>query len=310
MKTVIVQGLKIFLGFWLLNAAVPGFAAVAADGQVLDVFNGKVTVQMAGEGDFQKGDRIDLSYMAGPMEMLIGQYEVIQTNGPIVFAREVSLSMPPIKDMKVRVVSAQPEIIVPNTAAMDPVERDPRFLEANTRIKEDAGAPVFAERKKAAVEEEAVVDVLGPNEGLSATAPLPPLELLGETPPVNPKDQQYSGNGPYGPLDTQDFFEPSPAPGRYWLGIEMINNDSITGQVYTAAPIGVRVVSVLPRSAAEESGIKPSDVISVINNIPVEDTWQFISILNQSGGKIYLEIQRNGQMIQKTVVLQERALQP
>ena len=324
MKPGIVQKLQGFWVFMFLAAAAPGLAANVLEGRVLDVFNGKVTLQLKAEELFQQGDRVDLSYMAGPMEMLIGQYEVIQTQGPVVFAKEISLSMPPIKDMAVRVVrvASTPAIVIPDNAAMDPAERDPRFLEANTRIKADAAAPLY-EEKKGPAGEAPVVEVLGPNEGLSApstpsgaqtySSPAPaadtadalafdaffkdrqqdsspaPLELLGEKPLFNPGE-----------------VKPLPAPGKYMLGVEIMNNDRIEGQVYAAAPIGIRVVGVTPRSAAQQSGIRPKDVISAINNIPVKDTAQFISVLNTSGGKIFLEIQRNGKIIKKNVTLQER----
>jgi hypothetical protein len=308
MNKGVIRSARSLLVLGLLSVATPVLAAGVMEGRVLDVFNGKVTLQVTAEDSFQDGDRIELSYMAGPMEMLIGQYEVIQRQGPVVFAKQISLTMPPIKDMNVRVSRADTaaRMIVPDSGAMDPLDRDPRFLEANTGAKKEEQLPPPAGKEKAAPIAEPVVEVLGPNEGISAAAPpspgtekispadsFPSPGLFGESPFFRPE----ANLGPVSPL---------PAPGKYVLGIEIMNNNSIQGQMYTAAPVGIRVVSVFPRSAAEKNGIKTGDVISVINKNPVEDIAHFIRTLNASGGKVVLEIQRNGKMIKKTVVLQER----
>lgn len=308
MNKVVIRSARSLLVFGLLSVAIPVLAAGVMEGRVLDVFNGKVTLQVTAEDSFRDGDLIELSYMAGPLEMLIGQYEVIQRQGLVVFAKEISLTMPPIKDMNVRVIRAgtAASMIVPDSGAMDPVERDPRFLEANTGVKKESEVPGPAQRDQAAPQEEPVVEVLGPDEGISVAAlPSPGTEKI--SPAYSPPSPGLFGESPlFSPEATPGPVSPMPAPGKYVLGIEIMNNNSIKGQVNTASPVGIRVVSVFPRSAAEKNGIKIGDVISVINKNPVEDIAHFIRTLNASGGKVVLEIQRNGKMIKKTVVLQER----
>jgi len=331
MKITVTRNTPGFLLFLWLIAAVPALAAGGMDGRVVDVFNGKVTLQLAAEEAFHAGDRMDITYMAGPVEMLIGRYEVIQAQGSVVFAKEISLSIPPIKDMNVKVTGVQPEsgIVIPDSGAMDPVERDPRFLDANTRVKKEEPFPPPVGDEKAAPEKEPVVEVLGPDEGIpealsvssgavkpSSTNvspasgqtelqdfnafvkdqkafPQQELTLMGESPLLDPEAKP-------GPADSL------PTKGKYVLGVEIMNNDSIEGQVRATHPLGVRVISVFPQTAAEKNGIEAGDVISGINNTRVEDTVQFIRVLNASGGEVSLVIQRNGRIITKRVTLQQK----
>ncbi len=332
MKITVTHNMPGFLLFLWLIAAVPVLAAGMMDGRVMDVFNGKVTLQLAVEEAFHAGDQMDITYIAGPMEMLIGRYEVIQAQGSVVFAKEISLSMPPIKDMNVKVTGVQPSagIVVPDSGAMDPVERDPRFLDANIRIKKEETRPPLAGNEKAAPEKEPVVEVLGPNEGMPA-AEVSPSAGTTESGPAYAssapgqantldfdtffKGQQASPQQEPTLLGESPFFNPEtkpgsasvlPAPGKYVLGVEIMNNDSIEGQARATHPLGVRVISVFPQTAAEQSGIQVGDVISGINDNRVEDTIQFIRILNASGGKVSLVIQRNGRIITKKVTLQQK----
>ncbi len=93
--------LFIFLG---LSTLVFG---QSSNGKIIDVFGKNATVQMDSDCPFRTNDKIDLSYMADTMEFLLGQYEVTQVKGNVFIAKEISSTMPPSKDMKVKLVPSQ-----------------------------------------------------------------------------------------------------------------------------------------------------------------------------------------------------------
>ena len=103
-------------------------SANALTGKIIDVFGDKITVEMEGTGLFQAGEKIELNYMAGVMEMMIGSYEVVQVQKNVFIAKEISLVMAPSKEMNVTVIKAQGfGFDGPDPGAMEPPSRDPRF---------------------------------------------------------------------------------------------------------------------------------------------------------------------------------------
>lgn len=99
---------KIFvLSFILMGILIPALYAQNIMGKVVDVFGKNVTVAVNGQNNFKAGNKIDLSYLADTMEFLIGQYEVTQVKGNVFIAKEISSSMPPSKEMTVRIVPSQ-----------------------------------------------------------------------------------------------------------------------------------------------------------------------------------------------------------
>jgi len=73
------------------------------NGKVVDIFDDKVTVLLEGGNPFKPGDKFDMIYIAGFLEMMIGQYKVETIKDLVVIAKTVSQNMPPSKGMKVKV---------------------------------------------------------------------------------------------------------------------------------------------------------------------------------------------------------------
>jgi len=98
---------------------------------------------------FGMGEKIEVSYMAGTLEMLIGKYEVTFSRMDMVLCKELFLSIPPEKGMTVLVyrtsqmiaidkpdpdATLPPQKIVidePDPGAMLPPSEDPRFYPEN-----------------------------------------------------------------------------------------------------------------------------------------------------------------------------------
>ncbi len=328
------------------------FAAVAAQaqetsGKVIDIFGNNVTVQCDSAVVYNKGDKVDLTYMAGVMEMLIGQYEVVQTKDKVFIGREISQSIPPMKDMKVRISRAAVIEYVPspvrssaageaandlaevNTGAMDPRERDPRFLEANNKPYVPSKSPGTVPSKPASkVKPPVKVEVLGPNEGVDPSAAAPSGQSVGLLGAPIPSGQPAEGD-PFGlaQLDPAQWKEVtfegykqqlineakfsaqyskagqnSPAP-KVRLGVSVKTNDSPVGQAFAAAPMGVRVVAVTPGSPAEKSGLEVADIIYEIDNIKVVSSEMFVKYIFSAGNKVRLKVQRDGQLLEKAIAL-------
>jgi hypothetical protein len=100
-KKIVFFFLLTFFGFATL------VFAMSTDGKIVDIFGKNVTVSFDGLNNFKARDKVDLSYMADTMEFLIGQYEITQVKGNVFIAKEVSSTMSPSKDMKVKIVPAQ-----------------------------------------------------------------------------------------------------------------------------------------------------------------------------------------------------------
>lgn len=113
--------LLIFL-FGLLSSV----SAQTFYGKVIDIFGENITVQMEGNNTFKVRDKVDLSYMAGVMEMLIGQYEITQVKQNVFIAKEVSSSMPPSKEMNVIIVPTSSADFVLMNSNEPPVAESPK----------------------------------------------------------------------------------------------------------------------------------------------------------------------------------------
>jgi len=77
------------------------------DGKVTDVSNNNdVVIQLEGGNPFRAGNKIDITYKAGVIVMLIGSFEVTSSEENIINAKPISLNMPANKGMKVQVIIA------------------------------------------------------------------------------------------------------------------------------------------------------------------------------------------------------------
>jgi hypothetical protein len=152
------------------------FCAVAqADtGKVIDILEGSVTVQLDGKNIFQKGDQVDLSYMAGVIEMLIGTYEVSHAQDNVFIAKEISLTMPPNKGMKVKVVKKENVLQIFDVGAMEQPDTDPRFIQEREGFSNNEPLPeiVFnqaAEEEGVEIQGE-VIEVMGQDVKIKLTS--------------------------------------------------------------------------------------------------------------------------------------------
>ncbi len=75
---------------------VPVVFAQTVQAKVLDVFGANVaTFELQEMQELKTGDKLDVTYMAGMLPMLIGTYDVTAVNGKVVIAKPVSLAFPP-----------------------------------------------------------------------------------------------------------------------------------------------------------------------------------------------------------------------
>ncbi|MBD2169292.1 trypsin-like peptidase domain-containing protein [Calothrix membranacea FACHB-236] len=106
-----------------------------------------------------------------------------------------------------------------------------------------------------------------------------------------------------------------------YLGIEMLAltpeikqriNNSPNSKIRIQADQGILIARVVPRSPADRGGLLTGDVIQRINNQPVTSTDEILQILQNIGigSKLPIEVQRNGQTLQLTVIPESLPSQP
>ena len=79
------------------------------DGKVINTEDDSITVQLELGNPFSPGNRVDLTYKAGGLEVLLGQYEITAVKGNVFVGKIVSQKVPPSKNMKVKVIIALEE---------------------------------------------------------------------------------------------------------------------------------------------------------------------------------------------------------
>lgn len=105
--------------FFLLMTVAASFPfavhAEAASGEIAGIAaSGALTVRTIDPMKLNTGDTVEISYMAGVLEMLIGTYRVTGTDdGHGATLRPVSVNMPPSKGMRVIINMAPPSGIFP-----------------------------------------------------------------------------------------------------------------------------------------------------------------------------------------------------
>jgi len=106
-----------------------------SSGEITYTDNGMIRIEnLSDSTPFEMGEKIEVSYMAGILEMLIGKYEVIFSSENMVHCKELFLSIPPDKGMTILIsrTSQMIEIDEPDPGAMLPPSEDPRFLPENS----------------------------------------------------------------------------------------------------------------------------------------------------------------------------------
>lgn len=73
-------------------------------------------------------------------------------------------------------------------------------------------------------------------------------------------------------------------------------------------PMGVKIIAVLPKSAAAEAGLKVGDVVTQVNEVKVGKIEALVGEIGQyaAGDKVNIEFVRNGKEDSREVVLKER----
>ena len=102
MKKVFMMGMLLALSFMCFVPAA--FSTEDIVGTVIDVFGkGNVTIQIEGSHDLKSGNKIDLTYMAGVLPMMVGVYEITTVQKNIVLCKPVSTIIPVDKGMNVQI---------------------------------------------------------------------------------------------------------------------------------------------------------------------------------------------------------------
>lgn len=132
-------------GLWAFS---PGsvFAAGPAAGKIIAENSKTVILEVTGGESFSAGQEIELSYMAGFMEMLIGRFKVAQIHGRRYTLEIVSLNMPPSEGMGVKIVAAEDS----QGPLADPLSQRPSGGEGNAaegEVREVEGEDVLIEMK-------------------------------------------------------------------------------------------------------------------------------------------------------------------
>ena len=136
---------------------VSGFigSAHAMPGKIIEVSGNELTIETGSSILFENGDRIEISYMAGLLEMMIGLYEVVEVEKDRINVREISATMPPSNNMEIIVTKATKQALEePDPAAMLPPSEDLPF------IPEDEGEIFDGE----------VIDVMGTDVRIKLTS--------------------------------------------------------------------------------------------------------------------------------------------
>jgi hypothetical protein len=82
-------------------AVCPYALSHAESGEFTEASRHSVAVRVDGRTCFTVGQRIDITYMADLLEMLIGTYQVVEVKGQVLMLRSLRTAIPPSKGMKV-----------------------------------------------------------------------------------------------------------------------------------------------------------------------------------------------------------------
>jgi len=96
---------------------------------------------------------------------------------------------------------------------------------------------------------------------------------------------------------------------RGYLGVNITNLDHDVAEAFgVASTDGALVQEVVPRSPAQEAGLRNGDIIIGVDDRPVTDTRHLIDYVSAKapGSKIELELVRGGKVMRSTLTLQER----
>jgi hypothetical protein len=125
----------------LLLAAAFAFAAQPLEGEVVDTSGGEVALRIPASPELRPGDEIELTYMAGGMELKLGVCRVLRIDGTRIAAKVISGAIPPSPQMKVLVYlsdQASPPIVDSDS----PAAGSAKSMVATGEVAEVAGTDV------------------------------------------------------------------------------------------------------------------------------------------------------------------------
>lgn len=291
--------------FFFLTLLVSVGDAAEWTGKVIDTFREGMSIQLDIPCPLQKGERVDVTYLAGTAVMTIGQYEVLQTYDKIFAARAVTNIMPPSVDMDVRVISfsSRPAGVAGMTTANPPASLGCASCQKSVATTGSCGGaqpgmvtgnpplpPGCASCRKSAAETNSSAG----GEGRAMAVPhmpspvilRPDVEKKVATPALksSPQNCQPGSN--------------VTLPRRWWLGVAVQKSVSPEGK-----PEGVKIVSIFPHSPAEKAGLKEGDIISRLNKNVIEDEWHFILLIQSSNGLVEMQLKQGGKKFDKKITL-------
>lgn len=287
---------------WMGLIVRPG-AAMEMMGTIIDTFSDGITVSATGKVLFNKGDRVELSYRAGQVEMTVGQYEILQAKENVFVARQIAATMPPLRGMHVSILTSL--AAGTNLPAVDNAKPRPMSCgERRALAQKMAGAPpVPPEQGKLDQSAGGPVSPMGPG----SVNPVSPSGIPGQPavastlPPAMPPAQGGCGDFKTTKARIMSGAEPS---RRWWLGVAL-KHVPVDPAAQQPAKRGVKVVAVDPGSPADKADIKSNDMIVEIERVSVKDPGHFIQLLNQANGRVRLVIDRDGKIIKKKVSLEK-----
>ena len=116
--------------------------AAGLKGEIVEIAGKSVTLRLDSPGQFHIGDEVELTYMAGVLEMRVGIYRITGGKGELFKAQVISSSIPPDKEMKVL-------IYVRKGALEDDFERGIAYFYGDKGIPKDYVKAVSFFRKAA-----------------------------------------------------------------------------------------------------------------------------------------------------------------
>lgn len=95
-------------------------------------------------------------------------------------------------------------------------------------------------------------------------------------------------------------------PEQYQSFNQSVNGQTVVGigaTVETAFDGGYRIMSVLPESPALEAGIRPGDILTAVDGVPLSaDVDPRVPIVGEEGTPLTLTLNRNGQILEFSLV--------
>ncbi|MBN1547104.1 MAG: hypothetical protein JW902_10630 [Syntrophaceae bacterium] len=134
---------KIFKPFLIMIGLILLFPTSARadnfDAKIIDLKPPLVSIALQGNQSFNEGENVELSYMAGLMEILIGRYEITHIQNNVLTVRSISSAFYPPKDMQVMITKVggntrRPDDMGPDPSAFDPAEMNFQLPEPPSNV--------------------------------------------------------------------------------------------------------------------------------------------------------------------------------